>query len=571
MQNNDFFEVIEDRNIYHCLAGDGDLSEWQSYELRLAELDCHSGVCWHPASYDDRPVPIEPTLAQRMRAIQREVASWFVHADGKYISLRNTEGRLGKQEIQKMVPPMLAEKFPDDPTVLGNADKLTQAVLFGASTDPRSAFGVYSGKTYSLPGNVSRRLYRNGMWDINVWSRPAYRDVMASEDAINQACCFEEMLRFAIPREDERNMLLDWVAWNLQNEGSKPSWAIMLYSESKGTGKSTIAKVLTALFGAHNTATTNGIKPLTQRFSADSLDRKLVVAEEVHISSHSAEGNTLKDLITNTIVSIERKYQPIVTIPQRSCFLFMTNHKPLWLEGGERRYFIIDMDHEGHAQGARNEEFYALAAAVNEKLENPQFVRNLYERFMNRRLAAAFDPKNMRFNENATTIMRELQAISGNETERVLAALLSRYNVSIIPSADFPALISHLKLRNPNSLRNMLSRLGWESRRIRYDGAQHRVWCERSLEIENGRVSHGRLADTYNTLASSNQFTWFDLGYYVHTTWYCLHNETLIRSYRDPDENEWNNASGDFGPFQSSTSHLRLQARTQEELVSRLP
>jgi phage/plasmid-associated DNA primase len=69
------------------------------------------------------------------------------------------------------------------------------------------------------------------------------------------------MLEFAIPEQAQRDMLLDWVAWNLQNEGNKPTWAIMLYSETKGTGKSTIAKVLTALFGEANTALCNGIKP----------------------------------------------------------------------------------------------------------------------------------------------------------------------------------------------------------------------------------------------------------------------------------------------------------------------
>ena len=157
-------------------------------------------------------------------------------------------------------------------------------------------------------------------------------------------------------------MLLDWIGWILQNEVSKPTWAMMLYSENKDIGKSTIAKVLSALFGEENTTLSNGIKPLVQRFAADRLDRKLFVAEEVHISSHSTEGNALKDLIKNTSLSVERKYQPVVTIPQHSCFVFMTNHKPLWLEGGQRLYYIINMDNDGHSKGEKNEAFYALAA-----------------------------------------------------------------------------------------------------------------------------------------------------------------------------------------------------------------
>jgi hypothetical protein len=446
--------------------------------------------------------------------------------------------------------------------------------MFGTGPDPRLTFGVYSGKAYPKPGNKSKRLFRNGMWDINTWRSPAYRTLPPSVANKENTAAFDAMLEFAIPEQAQRDMLLDWIAWNLQNEGNKPTWAIMLYSETKGTGKSTIAKVLTALFGEANTALCNGIKPLTQRFAADSLDRKLVVAEEVHISSHSTEGNALKDLITNTSVSVERKYQPIVTIPQQSCFVFMTNHKPLWLEGGERRYYIINMDHDGHSQGERNEEFYALAAAVNEQVNNPQFVRDLYQRLMTRELSPEFDAKNMRFNDNATPIMRELQAISGNEGEHVLQSLLDEYNVSIIPSEDMVDFVAYLKLRNANSLRNILSKLGWESRRYRFAGAQHRVWCPKTLEVENGRVSHPELANTYNGLAEANGYTWFDMTFYVNTTWKKLHQERLVRGGRKTTEeysasagSPWDNSEGKYGPFLSSDSHLRLQARTKDDLT----
>ena len=65
----------------------------------------------------------------------------------------------------------------------------------------------------------------------------------------------------------------------------------------------------------------------------------------------------------------------------------------------------------------------------------------------------------MRFNDNATPIMRELQAISGNEGEQVLQSLLDDYNVSIIPSEDMVDFVAYLKLSNANSLRNILSNL----------------------------------------------------------------------------------------------------------------
>lgn len=547
---------------------------WQQVDVDLHEMDVASGVCWHSGSRQIQPMPLRPKRSDQMNMVLREVSSWFVQMENRFIPCDNKDCRLGQAEMEKLLPQMLADHYPNSEYVQKNAGKLTFAAMYGTGSDPRMSFGVYSGKAYPKPGNKSRRLFRNGMWDLNTWRCPAYRELCPSGSTLQSAAIFDDMLEFAIPEQQQRDMLLDWIAWNLQNEGSKPSWAIMLYSETKGTGKSTIAKVLTALFGEENTALSNGIKPLVQRFAADHLDRKLVVAEEVHISSHSAEGNALKDLITNTSVSVERKYQPVVTIPQHSCFVFMTNHKPLWLEGGERRYYIINMDHEGHAQGEKNEEFHQLAADVNDKLQDPQFVRDLYELLMARKLSSRFDAKNMRFNDNATPIMRELQAISGNEGEHVLQSLLEEYKVSLIPNEDFPEFVTYLKLRNANSLRNMLSKLGWEARRYRFAGAQHRVWCHKSLQVENGRVSYPELANRYHERAAENGYTWFDIEFYVNTTWKNLHKDRLVRGNHKNNEeysasagSPWDNSEGYYGPFESSTSHLRIQAHIANDLT----
>lgn len=567
---NSDFDLIEE--IYELIDDDKEPhpNKWQAENLASLDADIAAGVCWHPGTVQKNPLSKSSTKDERMEAVLREVCSWFVQQDNKFIPTSNKDCRLGTQEIEKLLPQMLAEHFPDNDFVEENAGKLTAAAIFGAGADPRMSFGIYSGKAYPSPGNPSKRLFRDGMWDINTWRIPAYRALPVVHPVTQQECPFEAMLKFAIPDDAQRTMLLDWVAWNLQNESDKPNWAVMLFSETKGTGKSTIAKVLTGLFGLANTAATNGIRPLTQRFSADVLDRKLVVAEEVHISSHSAEGNALKDLITNSVVSVERKYQPIVSIPQTSCFIFMTNHKPLWLEGGERRYYIVDMNHEGHAQGEFNDEFNEIAGRVNELAGNAQFLRDLYERLVTRILSPSFDAKNMRFSENATPIMRELQSTSGNESEQVLMALLNGSCVDLIPNEDFPGLIAHLKLRNANSLRNMLANIGWQPRRVRFGGSQHRVWCHQSLEIENRRVSHARLANRIDPRAETSGFTWFDLEYYVKETWTKFRANRLLRQndrgFEADAAHTRDNTEGLYGPFASSTSHLRFQARSENEL-----
>ena len=544
----------------------------QEQDLAHLETDLASGVAWHPGTVQDQPTKLQSSRKAHLARLMQTVASWYLQIDGKFVDPQNKDARHSFAEIQKLVPIRVAEAFPGDAVAHNNAGKLTASAIFGASADPRMAFGVYSGKAYPVPGNPSPRLFRNNMWDINTWQVPGYRELRPSLNYKAESCAFSEMLAFAVPTEAERNTLLNWLSWNLQNEHRKPTWSILLYSESKGTGKSTIGEVCAALFGAHNTAPVNGIANLTQRFAADVLSKKFVLAEEVHISSHTAEGNALKDLITNRTISVEPKYQSVVTIPQTSCFLFTTNHKPLWLEGGERRYYIIDMDHDGQAQGPRNDEFVEIVGRVKIQINSPQGVRNLYVRLMRRSQAPSFDPNNMGFADNATPIMRELQATSGNEGDEVLTSLLTEYGVTIIPSEDFPELIRHLRLRNANALRNALSRLGWEPDRVRFGGKQRRVLRKTGLKMEHGRVLDAALANTYHSAAETSDYVWFDIEFYIHKTWKTLRSERLVKipksadAYSARDSEPLDNSEGHYGPFASSKSHLRIQAREQDEL-----
>jgi hypothetical protein len=188
-----------------------------------------------------------------------------------------------------------------------------------------------------------------------------------------------------------------------------------------------------------------------------------------------------------------------------------------------------------------------------------------------------FNPKNLRFADNATPIMRELQAISGNEGDEVLEALLSEYCVEIIPSADFPELISFLRSRNAKALRNALARLGWEERRLRLCGKQVRTWAKKGLEIEHRRISSSLLAAEYKPDAITLGYTWFDLDFYLEKTWVQLRQDRLKRPSKldhtasGTSANESDNPDGKYGPFNGPKSHLRYQTVVfeREALTSR--
>ena len=161
--DNDDFDLIETEYELIDEADAPDPNKWQSYVLSLEEMDCASGVCWHAGAKQKQPAPNKPTQEQKLSVVLRDVASWFVQMENKFISTRNKDTRLGKAEMEKLLPQMLADQFPDNEVVAQNSGKITTAVMYGTGPDPRLTFGVYSGKAYPKPGNKSIRLFRNGM------------------------------------------------------------------------------------------------------------------------------------------------------------------------------------------------------------------------------------------------------------------------------------------------------------------------------------------------------------------------------------------------------------------------
>jgi hypothetical protein len=209
-------------------------------------------------------------------------------------------------------------------------------------------------------------------------------------------------------REHERNRVLDWLAWCLQNEGKKPNWAVMLYSQTKGTGKSTLCNIASRLFGEANTSRQNNLEKVAGKFNAPVLNSKLIISEEVELRQGSEAGNKIKTLITESHTTTERKGRDVERIRLHSCFLLTSNHLPTWIEAGERRFYVVDVDHDGHAAGPDAERFTKVVRAVEAALEDDQKVAAFYAWLMKRALSPDFDAMTLNTAQHGTDIMRRL-------------------------------------------------------------------------------------------------------------------------------------------------------------------
>lgn len=300
-------------------------------------------------------------------------------------------------------------------------------------------------------------------------------------------------------REEERNVFLDWLSWVLQYEDQKPAWSVMLYSEKQGTGKSTLADVLRALFGNQNTGRINGVGKLVGRFNKEVLENKLVIVEEVEVKRGSAQANSLKSLVTEDSTMVEAKHLPAYVEDIYCAFLMTTNHLPLWLEESDRRFFIMEFDHQGYANGGSEyDTFTKLVGDLKSQLRSDAGIKGIYDQLMARDVSPDFGLK-LDIRRHRTEFMRKLSDLSPDVAKQLLEEKLNSQDIVFVPVDLASKLINKISPREINAQTHLFTELGWKKGKFAWSGGpQRRAWY-RIIDPEKlparGRVYVGTRTD----------------------------------------------------------------------------
>jgi hypothetical protein len=158
------------------------------------------------------------------------------------------------------------------------------------------------------------------------------------------------------------------------------------------------------LFGEENSATQNNIDMLTGRFNMTVLRSKLVVSEELQVKPGSRPANMLKSYMTEKVTLSEMKGREAERIRQLCCFMFTTNHLPTWLDEENRRFYVIEVDHDGQASGPKAAKFCNLVGRLHDFMNDPSSIAKLYNALMARELPATFSAKSLNVAEHSTDI-----------------------------------------------------------------------------------------------------------------------------------------------------------------------
>jgi hypothetical protein len=182
------------------------------------------------------------------------------------------------------------------------------------------------------------RLIEQGKETIfNLWKDPQTDPVDAD------ATPFLDHCKYIIPDDNEREVFLDFMAFNLQKQGEKILWAVLLQG-MQGTGKSYFAEIMTMILGEHNVSSPSN-EELHEVYTQWAKNCSFVVVEELMARGRLDLMNKLKPMITQPRISIREMYTPNYEMPNRFNMLLLTNHKDaIILDEDDRRYFVVHSD-----------------------------------------------------------------------------------------------------------------------------------------------------------------------------------------------------------------------------------
>lgn len=157
---------------------------------------------------------------------------------------------------------------------------------------------------------------------------------------------FLRLLRRLCNDKDEAIFLVRWLAHLIQRPHIKMKFAVILVGK-QGTGKSTLAQIAGKLIGEKNFGII-GPGDIRDNFNEYMDSRILNIAEEIFDFSGRFEmSNKLKEMITGTKVTINKKHLRPYVLDNFVHFLFLTNHlNALKITPDDRRYFVVYSDRD---------------------------------------------------------------------------------------------------------------------------------------------------------------------------------------------------------------------------------
>jgi hypothetical protein len=258
--------------------------------------------------------------------------------------------------------------------------------IFGTYFVPYEEDDTYQGailvaeRLEFLPGEPEITHDADGCRILNLWRPPPWiADASAPEPKP-----FLEHLKYLFDNEETAiKHVLNFLGHLVQRPQERTSHALLITSEAKGIGKSTLGTIVRRVVGEQNSRVAQ-TKDLKSSFDGWLVGKLVVQVDEIYEAGNWDLANKLKPLITERTVSANIKYGPQIEIENFARFIMFSNHtSPLNVEDGDRRYFVFC----SKAQ-PRHDDYYE---ALHKYIETPEGMNAIYA-FLRRHDISTFNP-----------------------------------------------------------------------------------------------------------------------------------------------------------------------------------
>lgn len=179
---------------------------------------------------------------------------------------------------------------------------------------------------------------------INTWRSPPPLDPAPVTD--DEVRIWLDHAEYLMPSLEEREAVLNWLAWVVQNQSEKPNFALVLGSTYEGVGKDMFLEPLRTAVGSRYV---RELKPheLTSRFTGHLRETKLLIVQEMHSFERREMANLLKPLLASPpdTLTIELKGRDGYAVPNIVAAVFCTNEaNALAIDATGRRYLVAWCD-----------------------------------------------------------------------------------------------------------------------------------------------------------------------------------------------------------------------------------
>lgn len=139
-----------------------------------------------------------------------------------------------------------------------------------------------------------------------------------------------------------KEWFLDWLAYPLQNPGSKMFSSAVIWGRLQGTGKTLVGYTMGKIYGKNFKEITD--EDIESTYTSWAENKQFIMGDEISGNDNRQSANTLKRLITQRSMTINIKFVPQYESPDCINYYWTSNHcDAFFLEDTDRRYFIHEV------------------------------------------------------------------------------------------------------------------------------------------------------------------------------------------------------------------------------------